>query len=512
MKKTKLLALLLVCAMCASGCGNGDSSSEEDASSAKESVSSTVTSVTGDASAVSNTETSAAASAPDSESDSTSESDPSSDSASDSVPDSAADSSPDQKPEVGGRTTKLKELALNTFGAVDLTGKKDIKAENEKMINKAGKVCYTASMKTIDHFDPFDDLTVSIGAIAKLCENSEIFMLTRVYEIKNAGSMFDNDGFVTAIAFPCKDEATAKNLFKLMFSDDIKKQMANMTEKYGGFNGESTDTYGIYNMNNEEFVGYYLVGDTVYCVGCTDLRGDFEDELADGSKYKSEIDYPAELEKLCNAVGVKSPTKVSGGSVKQPDGGKNTTPNEMQKLFIDKYGAEIVGISFDMEKDAAEKMKKGAEPSYLVEGSSDDIGMIFTRLIGEEALDAAPEKMSVFVKPYYDGKDNEEPSSMIYCFWFDCKDESQAIKVKNLCFKQLSEQLEEAGNNSSAPKVKKDTDYLLTKDDDGIGGWYRVGNRFIMVFSFEIGSAKKAEDSEIEKLCGLLNVKSPTKI
>lgn len=205
----------------------------------------------------------------------------------------------------------LKTIAKQIFGAQELTYSGDPEdAFEETADGPAGVYKLYADIKTNKLFDPFDDILDDEGRIAAVKADSQVFVEFNSFEFDNDGDIDSTvDGFLAVTAFNCKDEAQAKQVYSLVFTQDLKDTIAkdnDVTAK------EITNDYaiGVYDEHGDTMiVAYYRVGNNVLAAQIYDMQSEVKELKPAG--YTKKLDYRAELDKLCKAYGVsKLPSAV----------------------------------------------------------------------------------------------------------------------------------------------------------------------------------------------------------
>lgn len=294
--KYKALALSVLCALLMTSCEDSDSSSKskKDKSQA-------------DASSVSDT-----ASESDSYDDTSSGADTSSVADSkdnSSEPDEDSSSLPDSPEKV--YDPGLVKLAKEMYSAKEVTGSgEELEDKFKADFNKPGDLILCADIKTADLFDPFDDLIVNVSLAASGCPNAQVFIFTELFDYGSSDGKtdVDTDGYIFSVAFGCKDSDDAKELYKTL-TDDMKSDLAEDDDLVVYETDQSGDTERLIGARKEEdvFAGYYRVGSNIYTIAYYGMEFE-EDDYPEGVTPK--YDYRKELEKICQKLGVKSPTEL----------------------------------------------------------------------------------------------------------------------------------------------------------------------------------------------------------
>jgi len=311
--KIKALVTAALCALMLASCSDGEDSSSKSKKDKSEADTSSVSSVTSDDS-------------DDSKGDDTSSEDESSEDESSEDESSKDESSKDEssassKPDDDSSAVSVNDgkvydpglvkLAKEMYSAKEFTGNGDeIEDKCIEAYDKAGVLSICANLKSEELFDPFDDLIENESLIAAKCPDAQVFILAEVFEFEEDGETdIDNDGFVFSVAYGCKDTAAAKELLKLVVSEESIKELEENPKD--GIKFESKDNgdtaWFIGNNNDEMLAGYYRIGSNVFAIGYYNMQWDPED-YPEGVKPK--YDYKAELDKICKKLGVKSPTEL----------------------------------------------------------------------------------------------------------------------------------------------------------------------------------------------------------
>ncbi|MBR6101385.1 MAG: hypothetical protein IKP95_03065 [Ruminococcus sp.] len=515
MKNKKLLALLLAAALCASGCGDGDSSSQGDNSS--EAESGTVTTAVTPAS------------------------------------ETVTETAPPEETISEVADTPLYTAALNVFKARELKGDDisdqiiDLFDEAEDKADLNEYFCLAGKILTKDMFDPFDDLVTQIDGLALINKQCEVFEIVRPITVKSGeGTMRDYDGEVIALAFNCDSPESAKKLFDLTYTDDIKIEMTEYRSDERAYI-ETKDDYGLIRIGDTEFYGIYLVDNYVYSIRCFDDTDSFA-SVPLGGEYRKLVDYKAETEKLCAELGVKSPTKLSDGDIKEaskPDGNNSSKPDSKEsskpdgkessapdssnsgssskkveqykekydfaKTLSDKLGSKIIEPSFDADQDFINEYKKGNSPSYVFVGPTEDLGVMLSSLVGGNGalVQLLPETCCVFAKPFArNDEEASDPYNVLYAYCFPFGSEDEAITFRDKLFTVIALQIKEKAKEKLISK--KDTDSLMIAEEGNYAGWYRVGSDFYIVCPLTT-TDENIPAAEYDTLCAALGITSPTK-
>ena len=170
----------------------------------------------------------------------------------------------------------LKELAKELFGAEELPTE-DFKSEFKKALKKDGDVSVCGVLKADSICDPFND-----------------FLEKHRDEIKSKGVdpeafyISVSEGEMTAVGFYCKDTEEAKEIYSYLY-DERSRFERDEKGPVPAVNEKTTDCYAIIKLTEQSWLGYYLVGRAVFAFG----------------SYTS-----AELDRLCEALNLESPTKL----------------------------------------------------------------------------------------------------------------------------------------------------------------------------------------------------------
>ena len=206
----------------------------------------------------------------------------------------------------------LNTVAKQTFGAKQVTYTGDPqKAFASSASADAGTFQLYADVKTSELFDPFDDIVDDQKHVAAVKADSQVFIEFQSFEYEYDGRKDSTiDGYVTAVNFNCKDEAEAKKLFPLVFTNEMKSQLITDKDVKKTYFGDDCaiavmiDESGL----NELIYAYYRIGNNVIGTAMCSI-GDFEG--AKPINYTKKFDYKADLDKLCKAFGAqKLPSSV----------------------------------------------------------------------------------------------------------------------------------------------------------------------------------------------------------
>ena len=288
------LAMMIAMTACSEeSLGGGDVSSAADSSSVSDSSSEKeTTTTTTSASTTTTTTTSATSSETQTKSSSNT--------------DTKTETTPAPAPAAVG--VSLITVAEKQFGAKVLTYTGDPqKAFASSASADAGCFRLCGDVKTSKLFDPFDDIIDDVKHVAAVKADSQVFVEFQSFEYEAEGTGRRDstiDGYVTAVNFNCKDEAEAKKLFPLVFTNEMKSQLITDNDVKKTYFGADCAIATIRDETglNEMTYAYYRVGNNVLGT-CMCSFGDF-----DGAKpinYTKKIDYKADLDKLCKAFGVQ---------------------------------------------------------------------------------------------------------------------------------------------------------------------------------------------------------------
>ena len=194
----------------------------------------------------------------------------------------------------------LKELAKELFGAKEFP-ENNFRDTYDIEFDKMGIVSLCGVLKAEDICDPFDDLfgKYAINDIKSKGVNPEVFDLTYTYQLDEHS--VSTDGGLIGLGFYCKDAEQAKDVYSCLFDDEWKHYFEEETADPNEVrNNKVTDNYALIKLSEKQYFGYYLVGNAVFV-------------LASGGGDKdvgNQLDYKTELERLCEALNLESPTKL----------------------------------------------------------------------------------------------------------------------------------------------------------------------------------------------------------
>lgn len=216
--------------------------------------------------------------------------------------------------------TDLKKIVSGLYTVTDLSQKVAAAEDPEDVFSDTasapGAYALFSEMKTAQLIDPFDELLSDEKRIASAKADAQVFIILNEFEYKeestgiNTETDLSADGAMFAVGFNCADENEAKELFKLVVTDDMKNQIStdNDSPKYAfgddyaiGKNARDGDSYCFC---------YYRIGNNVYALAYYDFDITKEAVPVDPN-YKKPLNYAAELDKLCKAIGAaKLPSAV----------------------------------------------------------------------------------------------------------------------------------------------------------------------------------------------------------
>lgn len=325
----RILTAAAACAILLTACGSSDSSSDTD-SKAESSVSESAASPAAESSSESKTE---APTADSSAADASSEkSIPADSTPAESAPDvstapeesepepvfsfpddpvsEADDSSEAPKGSLSAGDPGLISYVAEKYNAEQLSGKDIIKQMTAKVTSAPGTYAMSAEINTEDLFDPFDDLFTGVDLLAKLRDKMQVFILCDVAEVADAqgNKSYEGDSFLMAAAMGCGNEEDAKKLYDNVLNGDMKDYLKQLGEEEPTLRYEVGDDYMIMYMKDQVCYGYCLRGSSVYAAGL--YMFDYENGTPVDKNYKGKYDLAAELKKMCDKLGVKSPTDL----------------------------------------------------------------------------------------------------------------------------------------------------------------------------------------------------------
>ncbi|MBR6873407.1 MAG: hypothetical protein IKN17_07900 [Ruminococcus sp.] len=312
----RILTAAAACAILLTACGSSDSSSDTDSkaeSSVSESSSESKTEApTADSSAAdaSSEKSSHADSTPDvSTAPEESEPEPAVSFPDDPVSE-ADDSSETPKGSLSAGDPGLISYVAEKYNAEQLSGKDVIKQMTAKVTSAPGTYAMSAEINTEDLFDPFDDLFTGVDLLAKLRDKMQVFILCDVAEVADAqgNKSYEGDSFLMAAAMGCGNEEDAKKLYDNVLNGDMKDYLKQLGEEEPTLRYEVGDDYMIMYMKDQVCYGYCLRGSSVYAAGL--YMFDYENGTPVDKNYKGKYDLAAELKKMCDKLGVKSPTDL----------------------------------------------------------------------------------------------------------------------------------------------------------------------------------------------------------
>lgn len=219
---------------------------------------------------------------------------------------SSNDTSSKEEEDVVIYDPELIKLAQDRYNAKLIEGD-DLKTLFAAEYTKEGTGAYCAGIKTVEVFDPFDDMLKNVISLADVKRHAQIMMLTQFIETKDG---MRADGLLMAIGFGCADEDEAKNVFTYVFNEDMQGFLDEENYEDPDFlkyeiaeDGNSV----LMSFGDEDYMsyyGYYRVGSNIYVIGVYDTR--FTDTPVNG-EYKQEYDYVKEMGDICEKFGVESP-------------------------------------------------------------------------------------------------------------------------------------------------------------------------------------------------------------
>ena len=210
-------------------------------------------------------------------------------------------------PETASENSILKKLAIEFYKAKEYPADQFAGAlESASEISGRFAICGDIIVKEM--FSPFNDLFSGIDELAAKMPYAEGFIIENVYSFTNDGDEYtDSDVGLWGVGFSCKDEAEAKDVFKLSFSEVMEESLReseNEDEIKGNLKYLIESDRVLLNLANYEYYAYYRVGKAVYVLGT------YINDEADISSVKDPIDYKSELERFCKGLGVLSPTSL----------------------------------------------------------------------------------------------------------------------------------------------------------------------------------------------------------
>ena len=205
----------------------------------------------------------------------------------------------------------LKTVAVKNFAAQEITYSGDPqKAFAQTAAEPAGTFSIFADVKTNQLFDPFDDLIEDERHIATVKADSQVFIEFQSFEYDYDGERDTTiDGYIDAVCFNCKDEAEAKKVFALVFTQDMKNEITTDKDvtKYD-FGTDHAIAHYVAEEGNMT-MAYYRIGNNV--IAAEQCTFDLVSEGITPLNYTKKFNYGADLDKLCKAFGAaKLPSTV----------------------------------------------------------------------------------------------------------------------------------------------------------------------------------------------------------
>ena len=205
--------------------------------------------------------------------------------------------------------TDLKEVAQSVLNAKLI----DISRDPENLFRAAcdkgaGEYSIVPAIKTSKLFDPFDDLYMSSSqqAMESAKPYAQIYVYSNSYDVVEEDQpTTESDGMVYALSFNCKDEDEAKQLYSLVFTEEMKQNALTDEDKpvydFGTDHAiiKFKDHYG----ENVAFC-YYRAGNNVLAAAEYTVEETVFKEL-DPKNYTKQADYDGLLDKLCKAFGAE---------------------------------------------------------------------------------------------------------------------------------------------------------------------------------------------------------------
>ena len=202
----------------------------------------------------------------------------------------------------------LKAAAKSVFNAKELKIENDAEKTFRDACDKgSGVYSFVADMKTSELFDPFDDLYMSSSqkAMEALKPDVQAFVHANVYDIVEEGQPTSSaDGMIYALNFNCKDEAEAKAMYALVFTEEMKENAKTDADKPVYDFG--TD-HAIIRMNDQGeniTMCYYRIGNNVLAA-ISRTVGEEDFKQLSPKNYDKQEDYVGMLDKLCKAFGAE---------------------------------------------------------------------------------------------------------------------------------------------------------------------------------------------------------------
>lgn len=213
--------------------------------------------------------------------------------------------------------TDLKTVATTLFKAQTLSYTESPGKAFDKATEKGpGVYSLFADIKTKEMFDPFDDLYLSSSqkALEAAKADAQVFFYgtdVRVEYTDSDGNKKEEestDGYIFAINFKCKDEAEAKKVYSIVFTEEMKNHALNDADKPAFDFGTDHAIATSYDDGLKVTMSYYRLGNNVLAAGMYEVT-DFKKYKP--VNYKKMINYTADLDKLCSAFGAaKLPSSV----------------------------------------------------------------------------------------------------------------------------------------------------------------------------------------------------------
>ena len=496
MNKKSIIALLLSLAMTLAACGDDDSSSEDESSVKETTQSSATVTVTEKVTEPAESSTLTVTEASSSVEDTSSEEEP----------ETSLEPSEHrtvEPAEAGELINTVKQL----YSAQDITGS-DAPHKFNELSNKAGIINVTMAFKTKDLFDPFDDLLDAVPSdIEGYSESAEVFCLSQIVDVQSdhGADYTDNDGQLFVICLHCNNAASAALAYKEVVSDNIRNDLKEMQECVSSIKIYDDDSTNLIASISGESVGVYIKGSDLYMIG-SDVRRGFTDDEVVGGKYTAVYNYAKEADKICKALGLRSPSLLDSMEYKKPEEEKNYTGFEKQ--LRDAYFVTDTTITEGIDDIAEELHRRGKELNFIIKCKKTKLPSFMNTIVLVDEVKSIPEDIMIFFKPDLTFTENDyDSNSLLLMFEYDCGSSGEAVRLFTEYCTAISENVEKLKNVKTEFGNKS---CLLFGDNSGIGV-YLVDDKvyYMALVSYD---GESVLDTDAEKICGMIGVKSPTKL